>query len=213
MKRLEEVLEMRTLVKLKEEMDSIEELIIVVDAINGFMVRGNLASPHIYNIVDGIEEVLKDSENKEGVKKVFVQDYHNEDSTEFRVFLEHCKGDWESEIVDKLKPYVPGSIVFRKNSRSFMFAPGVIDLLFRLKNLKRVRLMGCCSDKCLGVDGAIPLINFFHELNRDVDVIVHEDLVDTYDLPGHDRDLYNQISFNLMSQEGVKLVKKMGGNR
>ena len=211
MKKLEEVLEMRTLVKLKEEMNEIEELVIVIDAINGFMVKGNLASPHIYHIVDGIADVLESTKNKKGVKKVFVQDYHSEDSTEFNVFLEHCKGDSESEIVDRLKPYVPGSLVFRKNSRNFMFAPGVIDLLFRLKNLKRVRLMGCCSDKCLVKEGAIPLINFFHELNRDVEVIVHEDLMDTYDYPGHEREMYNKISSDLMEQEGVKLVKTIGG--
>lgn len=211
LKKLEEVLEMRTLVKLKEELDSIEELIIVVDTINGFMVSGNLASPHIYNIVPGIVEILEDSKTRKGVKIVFVQDYHTDKSTEFNVFIEHCKGDWESEIVDDLKPYVFGSIVFKKNSRNFMFAPGMIDFLFRLKNLKRVKLMGCCSDKCLGIDGAIPLINFFHELNRNVEVIVYEDLMDTYDYPGHDRDEYNQISKNLMEQEGIKLVKKIGG--
>lgn len=213
LKKLEEVLEMRTLVKLKAELDDIEELIIVVDAINGFMVRGKLASPHIHDIVGGIVNLLESRKNEAQVKRVFVQDFHSDDSTEFNVFLEHCKGDFESEIVDELKPYISGSLVFKKNSRSFMFAPGFIDLLFRLKNLKRVRLVGCCSDKCLGVDGAIPLINFFHELNRDVEVIVHEDLIDTYGYPGHDRDEYNQISKNLMEQEGVKLVKTLGGNR
>lgn len=115
MKKLEEVLDMRTLVSLKEEMDKVEELIIVVDAINGFMVSGNLASPHIYDIVGGIVDLLENNKNKKGVKTVFVQDFHSNKSTEFKVFLEHCKGDWESDIVDPLKPYVPGSIVFKKS--------------------------------------------------------------------------------------------------
>lgn len=35
--------------------------------------------------------------------------------------------------------------------------------------------------------------------------------MDTYDYPGHDRDEYNQISKNLMEQEGVKLIKTLGG--
>lgn len=210
--RLEDVMDEKTLSKLLERIEDIEEITILVDTINGFMVKGKLADAYIDHITDGIVNMLEEEKNDKNKLNVFIQDFHTVNSVELLKFLEHCMGDWESEIIDRLKPYLYNSLVLKKNSRSFMFAPGFIDLLFRLVNLKKVKLVGCCTDLCV-LDGTLPLINFFDQFDRNVEVEVLTDLVETYDAPWHGRDEYNVMTFKLMEQEGVKLVKKLGGNR
>ena len=43
-------------------------------------------------------------------------------------------------------------------------------------------------------------------MNRDVEIIVPKDTIDTYDAPGHGKEEYQNASDLLMSQSGIKLV-------
>ena len=187
--------------KRKEEL---QELLIVVDMINGFIKEGNMADPTINHItpkiIKLIEEIIK---KEEGL--AFIRDSHQIDSTEFQKFPEHCiDGTTESELIDELKPYEEYGITYKKNSTSTMFAKDFMNDLDKMKKLRRVIVTGCCTDICI-MNLVIPLINYFDEQNRNIEVIVQEDAVETYNAPYHNRDEYNEMALKLMKQAGGKI--------
>ena len=74
----------------------------------------------------------------------------------------------------------------------------------KMKQLRKVIVTGCCTDICV-LNLAIPLVNYFDEQDRQVEVTVVEDAVETYNAPYHNRDEYNEIALKLMRQAGVRL--------
>ena len=187
--------------KRKEEL---EKLLVVVDMVNGFIKYGNMADPYINHITNGIiQEIEKTFSEDEGV--MFIKDTHEKDSSEFRKFPVHCvRGSGEEELVDELKEYEKYSISYEKNSTCTVFAPEFLIDLDRMKKLREVLVTGCCTDICV-LNVAIPLTNYFDQNNRCVDVIVRRDLVETYDSSEHSREEYNEISFKLMKQAGIRV--------
>ena len=108
-------------------------------------------------------------------------------------------------MIDELKPYEENALVYEKNSTSTMFANNFINDLEKMKKLREVIITGCCTDICV-LNLAIPLTNYYDQNNKNVDVIVRSDLVETYGAPNHDRDEYNEMSFKLMRQAGIKVL-------
>lgn len=189
-----------------KDLEKMKDLLIIVDMINGFVKEGALADSYIQHIVPKIERLVKEYVERETCEVAFIRDAHSEDSPEFDRFPIHCLHEsYESEIVDALKPYEKLGRTYLKNSRSFMFAPNFINDLQKMRQLKRVIVTGCCTDLCV-LDGVLPLVNFFDESYRKVDVIVDTDMVETYDSPTHKRKEFNRMAFKLMKQEGVKII-------
>jgi hypothetical protein len=55
---------------------------------------------------------------------------------------------------------------------------------------------------------AIPLKNYFNQINKNAKVIVPQNAVETYNIPDvHPRDEWNNMAFKFMAQAGVELVK------
>lgn len=195
---------------MKEDLKELRELLVVVDMVNGFIRNGALADQSVGHIIPRQVEMIEDFiRRKQGV--LFINDTHTDDSIEFKYFPPHCiKGSGEEELVDELKPYEDYAMKIEKNSTSAIFAGGFLKLIDEMINLKRVIGVGCESDICVP-NLFIPLKNYFNEHNRDVDVIVCEDAVETYDAPFHDRTKYHEASLLLMNQAGIKLVKTYKG--
>ena len=189
--------------KRKEEL---QELLIVVDMINGFIKEGNMADKTINHITPRIISLIEETLKKnEGI--AFIKDTHNENSSEFKKFPIHClEGTSESELIDELKLYEKEALVYKKNSTSTIFANNFMNDIEKMKQLKKVIVTGCCTDICV-LNLAIPLINYFDELDRQVEITVIEDAVETYDAPYHNRDEYNQIALKLMRQAGIGVRK------
>ena len=51
------------------------------------------------------------------------------------------------------------------------------------------------------------------QMNDNIEIIVPQDSIETYDAPWHNRDEYNELAYKIMKQEGIKLVKTLGGNK
>ena len=99
--------------------------------------------------------------------------------------------------------------MFLKNSTCALFAPGMMETLMEMANLKRIIIVGCCTDICIQ-NFALALRNFLDELNIDVEIIVPKNAVETYDIPEiHDRKKYNERAYSVMNDGGIKLVKTM----
>ena len=51
--------------------------------------------------------------------------------------------------------------------------------------------------------------NYFNQINRDVEIIIPKDTIDTYDSEEHNKNEYAHASDLLMEQSGIKLVKSI----
>lgn len=195
---------------MKERLKELKELLIVVDMVNGFVREGVLADPSVAHIIPEIEILVKDFlEREQGI--IFVKDCHTPNSVEFKSFPPHCiSGTSEAELVDELKKYESLGISIEKNSTSAMFADGFLPLIDNMTSLERVVGVGCESDICVP-NLFIPLKNYFNQHDRDVEVIIPLNAVETYDSETHFRSEYASASNLLMKQSGLKLVKKYGG--
>ncbi len=194
-----------------KELKEIRELLIIVDMVNGFVREGIMADSYIEHIIPEQIRLIKEFlEKKEGI--AFVKEAHSEDSIEFKTFPKHCvKGTSEAELVDELKPYEKDALVYEKNCTSAMFAKNFLRDIDEMINLRNVVITGCCTDIC-DMNLAIPLKNYFNEYNREVDIYVPVNAVETYNSPNHNRDEYSEMSFKLMNQSGIKLVKRYERN-
>ena len=191
-----------------KDLKRVEELLVVVDMVNGFIYEGNMKDEYISHIIPGIKETIKKFINKLDREIFFIRDCHKSDAKEFSKFPLHCLDNTsESEVVDEVKEYVSEAREYKKNSTSAMFARGLIEDLNEMENLKRIYVVGCCSDICV-LNFALPVVNYFDELNKSVEVVVIEDLIETYDAPWHKRDEYNEMTYKLLKQAGVVLKSK-----
>ena len=187
-----------------------ERCLIIIDMVNGFVKEGVLHDDEISKVIPRQLEFIKDS-LANGSLVVFVKDKHSGSSVEFKRFgnTKHClQGTSESEVIDELRSFenCDNVVSVEKNSTSFMESPTFRKLISNLTELKEVDIIGCCTDICVA-NGSIGLANYFDQNNRDVDIYVHEDAIETYDAPMHERQKYTEAAKLLIKQQGIKLVK------
>lgn len=188
---------------------AVEEALFIIDMNNGFCEKGNLADQNIKSIVPNIIEIVKYFlANNQGL--YVVNDKHDENSVELKRYLQHCNNDEEIKTIKELSIYERfATKTFYKNSTCALFAPGMMEMLLTMKNLKRVVITGCCTDICIQ-NFAIALRNFFDQYNMDVEIIVPKNAVETFHIPDvHDRDENNERAYKVMENTGVKLVRTM----
>lgn len=198
---------------MKKNLEEIKSLLINIDMVNGFVREGAMADPMIAHIIPEQLRLIK-MFLESGDDIAFIKDSHREGAREFDRYPVHClEGTSESELVDELKPYEKEALVYTKNSTSAIFAKGFMSDIEKMRSLQEIVFTGCCTDIC-DINLIIPLQNYFDEINRRVNLIVPTNAVETYDAPFHKREEYNEMAYKLLSQSGVKLVKKYErGNR
>lgn len=192
-----------------EYLRKVKDLLINIDMVNGFVKEGPLAASSIMRVVPRQIELTDDALFKNDAGIVFIRDSHVEDAVEFKNYPLHClEGSKESELIPELKDYERFAKTYFKNSTNLIFAPGIMDDLLKLEDLERVRLMGCLSEVCVE-NGAVGLKTFFDQYNKDVEVCVYEDAIDTFDAPGHNADEVTQKALKDMEANGVKVLRKV----
>ena len=198
--------------KLKN-LKEIKNMLVVIDMVKGFVDEGTLAASSIKRVIPRQQELLEEYKNDENGLNVFVRDTHDEDSIEFKTFPPHClRGTAETEVTDELKAYLDGAVDFEKNSTNFMLAPGVMEFFNELEALEKVAFVGCLSEVCVK-NAAITARNYLDQTNRDVEVGVYEDAIDTYDAPGHEADEVTAQAIKDMASNGVKIYERKRGNK
>lgn len=182
-----------------------DELLIVIDMVNGFVKEGSLAASNIQKIIPRQKEIIKNFlDKKKGL--IFVRDAHSKNSIEFKRYPEHClKDDVESTLIDELKEFEDDGITYLKNSTNLIYS--MENDLLKFKNLHKVSLIGCLSEICV-FDGAISLRTFFDEHDMDVDVYVYEDGIDTYDSSDHPNDEITKEALKWMKMKGIKVIER-----
>ena len=188
-----------------KELNEINTLLICVDMVNGFVKEGPMSDRYIEHIVPEITACMHQIVEQDE-KIAIIKDTHKEDAVEFKRYPIHCvEGTTEAELIDELKEFEEKALVYKKNSTSAIYAPGFLEDIDKMTNLKEVIITGCCIDICV-INLAIPLQNYFDEQNREIKILVPKKAVETYDSPEHNRDEYRDIAFKLMKQAGIELV-------
>lgn len=195
--------------KERKDIRDITEAVFVIDMNVGFCEEGNLADPTIKHIVPNIIPIIRAVLEK-GEGLFIVNDKHTKDSTELKRYAGHCDNEKESRTIKELAIYEEyANRLFYKNSTCALFAPGMMEMLMEMVALKRVVIVGCCTDICIQ-NFAIALRNFFDELNMDVEIIVPKNAVETFHIPEvHDRKENNERAYTVMENTGITLVKAM----
>ena len=184
-----------------------KRMVFVVDMINGFCKRGALANPKAMEMVPLLHDFL---ENFDG-EKIEARDAHTEDSVEFLIYPIHAlKDDYESEGIDELKDVLSGAKIFYKNSTDLTVILGFIEYILKEKP-NEITITGCCTDICI-MQYALTLKALFNQYNIACDIIIYENLVDTYDSPLHNRAYYQEAALNLMRNAGI-IVKHYEQNK
>ena len=184
----------------------IKKAYILVDMVNGFVNEGAMADKEIGHIIPKQYEYMKKVEESLDSLNIIIKDRHKTGCREFTHYPVHCvEGTSESELVPELKEFEnDNEYVFPKNSTSAIFAPGFIEAIDSMNELEEIVIAGCCTDICI-MNLAIPLQNYFDQINRDVKIIIYKDMVETYDAPNHNRDEYNEMAFKLIGQAGIEI--------
>jgi nicotinamidase/pyrazinamidase len=160
--------------------------IIVIDMLVGFCRRGALYSPRYDPIVPRLREHLAAAE-AEGVPIVFLVDTHAADDPEFKVFPPHCvEGSGEDEVIPELREFADRGTVVRKRTFSGFHETELDDVLDRLAP-ELIEVAGVCTDICV-------LHTVAGLRARGYEVLVHKDLVETFDAPGHDAEEFNRFA-------------------
>lgn len=182
--------------KLKED-----GLIAVVDMIEGFINFGALSSPEIKGIVEPMRSFLQNTKES----KIFLVDSHNEEAAEFSDFPPHCiKGSGEDKVIKELEEFA--EIKFMKNSFNAFHSEQFRSYLIRnMDKYRNYYLIGCCTDICV-LNLALTLKTYFNEHNLANEVFVIRELVETFNLPGHDKAIANESAISVMKTNGVKVI-------
>ncbi len=192
-----------------KNLEEVNSAIFVIDMNNGFCEEGALADPTIKRIVPNIRKIIMDGLKRESAL-FFVNDKHKEDSVEIKRYAGHCITPREQKTIKELSIFEEyADRVFYKNSTCALFAPGMMEMLLQMKNLKRIVITGCCTDICI-MNFAVALRNFMDEWNVDVDIVVPINAAETFHIPNvHEREEANQFGYRVMESNGIRLVKEM----
>lgn len=192
-----------------KRIEDFEDMLIVVDMINAFIKAGVLHDEDIAKIIPRVVKLIEEHINNGGLV-VLVKDSHTKDATEFKRFgnVPHSvAGTFESQFVEELKRFEnhPNVIVVEKNSTSYMEAPKFREIIKKAKNIKKINVVGCCTDIC-DFNGTMGLANYMDEWNRVCEIFIHLDAIATY--AEEARQNYVDAAMLLMQQQGIQFIKK-----
>lgn len=182
-------------------------LIVMVDMINGFAKFGPLSSPYVDAMIPQTERFI-DAAIARDIPIVSYRDAHPDNTAEFNFFPPHClDGSDESALVPELER--PELIDIKKNSTNGFLAKNPLSVVADPSSITSVIVIGCVTDICIR-DFATTMNKYFQEINQKADVVLIENLVDTFDIEGsHDRQSEHLLALYQMSQAGIKLFRYM----
>lgn len=193
--------------------------VFVVDMVNGFCHEGPLAGDRVNGLIAPVRDVIERSYAR-GVRNYLLpQDTHRPDALEFAQFGPHCiEGQSESDTVPELAalPAAAHFSVVAKNSLHPTHGTVLQEWLKQHPEVRYFLVIGDCTDLCI-YQTAMHLRLTANAAQRDCQVVVPENCVQTYDLPvsvartigvmPHDGDLMHLVFLYHMALNGVRIVK------
>ncbi|PZW01523.1 isochorismatase family cysteine hydrolase [Metamycoplasma auris] len=175
-----------------------KKLIFVIDMLNGFTKKGNLASKRIKKLIPRISRHMQ--QNSE-FDNIFFCDAHTESDLEMFSYPLHClKNTPESEIVSELVGFAK-TIIKKNTTNAFL----KLENKEFLDSYNEFEIIGCCTDICI-LQFALNLKTYFNSKNMDKNVIVYKKLVNTFDSKNHKGNKFHKFALKLMENSGI-LIK------
>ncbi|MCL2055203.1 MAG: cysteine hydrolase [Oscillospiraceae bacterium] len=179
--------------------------LIIVDAVNGFIREGKMASPLIESVIPPIAELLGEFKRL-GASVIAFADCHGENCTEFEAFPPHCvENTSESELVDELKS-IGGYKLIKKNSTNGFHESEFAEFLEANPQIDTFVVTGDCTDICV-LQFCLSLKTWFTARNQKIRVIIPLNCVETYNAPWHSSDFMNIAAYKIMADSGIEFVK------
>lgn len=193
--------------------------VFVVDMVNGFCHRGPLAGERVRALIPPVRAAIERCYAL-GVRNFLLpQDSHEPDALEFAQFGPHCvAGDAQAATVPELAglPAAGSFTVIEKNSLHPAFGTGLEEWLAQHEDVRYFLIVGDCTDLCI-YQTAMYLRLAANAAQRDCQVVIPENCVQTYDLPvdiaqaigvmPHDGDLLHLVFLYHMVLNGMRIVK------
>ena len=181
--------------------------LVIVDMVNGFLTEGVLSSPRSASVLPAVENLLKTA-NAYKMPVVAFADCHEPDCIEFQSFPPHCiRGTSESEIAESLQE-IGGYLKIEKNSTNGFLTPEFQEFLTEHPELDKMIVCGVCTDICV-MQFALTLKTFCNQSERNLNIILPVNAVETYDAPNHNADLCGMMALQFMAQAGITLTKEI----
>ena len=186
-----------------------KSVLFVIDMNNGFAKSGPLSSKRVEKLIPSIVEHIEIFNSFNNPIIAFT-DSHKKECLEFKSYPIHClENSYESEIVDEIKQFNDIMIIKKSSTNAFLEeeTKKYIDSFVR-DGYKNFVLCGCITEVCVK-QFAQTLKAYLNVINKDINVIVPINSVDTYDSPEHNADIINLFSFYEMNSCGIKIVKNI----
>ena len=191
----------------------------VVDMVNGFCHEGPLAGERVEGLIAPVQAAIERCFALGARHFLLPQDTHRPDALEFAQFGPHCvAGHSESDTVPELAglPAAAHFTVVAKNSLHPAYGTGLQNWLEQHDAVRYFLVVGDCTDLCI-YQTAMYLRLTANAAQRDCQIVVPENCVQTYDLPvglaqtigamPHDGDLMHLVFLYHMALNGVRIVK------
>ena len=186
-----------------------KSVLFIIDMNNGFAKSGPLSSKRVEKLITSIVEDVEIFNSFNNPIIAFT-DSHKKECLEFKSYPIHClENSYESEIVDEIKQFNDIMIIKKSSTNAFLEeeTKKYIDSFVR-DGYKNFVLCGCITEVCVK-QFAQTLKAYLNVINKDINVIVPINSVDTYDSPEHNADIINLFSFYEMNSCGIKIVKNI----
>lgn len=175
-----------------------EDILIIIDMINGFVNEGAMANPNAYSIINTTQELVEQCLNDD-VEIIHYIDTHQEDAQEFDSYPPHClKGTSEAQPIKEID-YKKIKHIY-KNSTNGFFAKNPFDYK------KNIYIIGLVTDICI-FEFALTAQKYKEEYNLPFSVNVINDLVTTFDAPGHNAKLVHKQFIDILESRGVNIIR------
>ncbi|MDE6005566.1 MAG: cysteine hydrolase [Oscillospiraceae bacterium] len=180
---------------------------VIIDMINGFLTEGILSSQNALSVLPAVEKLLKFFKTNQ-LPCVAFADCHEPDCIEFHSFPVHClKNSSESEIAPSLQK-IGGFQKICKNSTNGFFTPDFQNFLNQHSELEKIIISGVCTDICV-MQFALSLKAFCNQNNKNLEIIIPVNTVETYDALNHNAELMQLMALQIMAQAGIKLISEV----
>lgn len=186
-----------------------KSVLFIIDMNNGFAKSGPLSSKRVEKLIPSIVEDVEIFNSFNNPIIAFT-DSHKKECLEFKSYPIHClENSYESEIVEEIKQFNDIMIIKKSSTNAFLEeeTKKYIDSFVR-DGYKNFVLCGCITEVCVK-QFAQTLKAYLNVINKDINVIVPINSVDTYDSPEHNADIINLFSFYEMNSCGIKIVKNI----
>lgn len=186
-----------------------KSVLFIVDMNNGFAKKGPLSSERVEKLIPAIVSSIRVFNDFNNPIVAFT-DSHKKDSLEFKSYPIHClEGTYESKLVDEIKEFKEIIVIEKSSTNAFLeeetkkYIDGFIS-----DGYKNFIICGCITEICVK-QFAQTLKAYLNVINKDINVVVPVDLVDTYDSLEHNAEAINLFSFYEMNSCGIKIVKNV----